>query len=362
MKPKTIILLVVAVGCGLGASIMTSRLLADRRKADEPEPTVDVLVATARVAGWTAIKEPEKAFEKKAVPVSFAPKRPVSDFAELKDQKLNKSVGEGHLLLKDDLLTKEQLSVIDQLLPGQRAVAVKVNAESLGGGWVLPATRVDVLCTMRGDQASAKLILQDMLVMAVGDQDQRNPEQKSMLGQTVTLAATPEQAGRLSLGASLGELRLLPKGHGDTSRVGHFEVKPDDLKQPARAGQRDDRVAAGPVSVPPSVLPLPELKPEEKKAEPKKEVVQGEEKAAAKQERHTMKIIVGSSVTRRVFNSVNKRDDDEDEEGSSATAGPEGRPEPMKADPKPVTKSDPKPAAAMPPRTGARAGRTRVGS
>ena len=30
MKPKTLILMVVAVTCGLGASYMTSRLLAER--------------------------------------------------------------------------------------------------------------------------------------------------------------------------------------------------------------------------------------------------------------------------------------------------------------------------------------------
>ncbi len=33
MKPKTMILMVVAVVCGLGASYMTSRLLADRSRA-----------------------------------------------------------------------------------------------------------------------------------------------------------------------------------------------------------------------------------------------------------------------------------------------------------------------------------------
>ena len=34
MKPKTLILMVVAITCGLGASYMTSRLLADRQPDD----------------------------------------------------------------------------------------------------------------------------------------------------------------------------------------------------------------------------------------------------------------------------------------------------------------------------------------
>src|SRR5438309_2345178 len=55
MKPKTMILMVVAVVCGLGASYMTSRLLAERedQKQAPPEvivqqvPKVNVLVLAA---------------------------------------------------------------------------------------------------------------------------------------------------------------------------------------------------------------------------------------------------------------------------------------------------------------------------
>src|SRR5690348_8920368 len=138
MKPKTIILLIVAVGCGLGASIMTSRLLADRRKSEEPEATVTIVVSKGRITGWTAIKDPEKEFEVREVPEAYAHKRGIRSLEELKDQKLNKTINGDYVVLKDDLLTKEQASIIEQLLPGQRAVAIRVNAESVGGGFVLP--------------------------------------------------------------------------------------------------------------------------------------------------------------------------------------------------------------------------------
>ena len=46
MKPKTMILMVVAIVCGLGASYMTSRLLAERGEAPAAEQKkVTVLVA-----------------------------------------------------------------------------------------------------------------------------------------------------------------------------------------------------------------------------------------------------------------------------------------------------------------------------
>ena len=62
MKPKTMILMVVAVACGLGASYMTSKLLANRNNTPAPVETVDVLVTTAKVPAWQPIKEPEYTF------------------------------------------------------------------------------------------------------------------------------------------------------------------------------------------------------------------------------------------------------------------------------------------------------------
>src|SRR4051812_38842414 len=147
MKPKTMILMIVAVGCGLGASIMTSRLLAERRDKDQGEPTVPVVVTKARITGWTELKEPEKMFEVKEYPVSLAPKNPVGDLEKLKGKKLNKNVIEGYALTEADLLDKAQQSVADQLLPGQRATAIKVDARSLAGGYVFPGSRVDILMT-----------------------------------------------------------------------------------------------------------------------------------------------------------------------------------------------------------------------
>src|SRR5437870_12752847 len=84
MKPKTMILMVVAVACGLGASYMTSKLLADRNKPQET-PGVPVLVAKERIPAWLAIKDPEKYFEIKEYPSELAPRRAINDFAQIKD-------------------------------------------------------------------------------------------------------------------------------------------------------------------------------------------------------------------------------------------------------------------------------------
>lgn len=237
MKPKTMILMVVAVGCGLGASYMTSKLLADRNKTP-PIETVPVLVAKARIASWQPIKEPEKLFEVKQYPVDVAPKNAIGDFAEVKDQRLKSFLEEGKPLSKDDLVNKEQLSLEGSILPGQRGTAIRVNAEQVIGGFILPGSRVDVICTMRGSEIATKLILQNMLVLAADQDDSKNPEKKTILAQTVTLAVTPEEGARLALAASMGELKLWLRNPGDQEHIKHIAVRPSDLDAPGRFQRR----------------------------------------------------------------------------------------------------------------------------
>jgi pilus assembly protein CpaB len=335
MKPKTLILLVVAVGCGLGASIMTSRLLADRQRQSEPEPMVRVLVAKGRVPGFLPLKEPEKLFDIVEMPAKFAPKRHYAgegdklDAAQLKDQKLNKTLGEGHILLTDDIQSKDQRSIVDMLQPGQRAVAITVNAASTVAGFVHPGSRVDVVSTVRGQESSSQLILQNMLVVAVDDNDTRNPDKKVILGQTVTLAATPEEAGRLTLAQAMGELRLLLKAEGDTSRVSQFTIKPADLRKAPSDSSRlppPSTVVGGPSS-PPPVLPLDPLPPDEKKGP--SEVVKVDKKPDPPRELprrklHVMRIVTGASTEKVMFDLNRSRDEeDDDAQGGSPARKPD---------------------------------------
>src|SRR5436305_5390530 len=159
MKPKTLVLMVVAVGCGLAASYMTSRLLQER-KNQPAEAKVKILVAKQKISPWVPIKEPEKFFVEKEVPESAAPRKALNGFEEVKDQKLCKVVSEGSIVTTDDLLCMDRWWPAHPMKPGQRAIAVKVSAKSLADGRVRPGTHVDVVSTPRGG-GETKTILQD---------------------------------------------------------------------------------------------------------------------------------------------------------------------------------------------------------
>src|SRR5438445_4432536 len=94
MKPKTMILLGVAVGCGLVASYLTSKVLADRSSGEQQVDMVTVLSAKRNLPMGIVIKDPEKYFVEKEIPKSAAPKKGLSGFDEIKNQKLVKPVSE----------------------------------------------------------------------------------------------------------------------------------------------------------------------------------------------------------------------------------------------------------------------------
>jgi hypothetical protein len=216
-----------------------------------------------------------------------------------------------------------------------------VTSESLVGGFVLPNTRVDVMCTTRGTDASARIILQNMLVLAVDTQDQRDEKTRSIIGQTVTLAATSEEATRLSLAQSVGELRLLLKNSNDSKRTETTEARVDDLKRPLH---NDDGTERETRSLPKTLVNLPPVTEEPRAPEPVP-VVKKEE---PRRKRHVMTIVNGQTTDKAVF-LLGRCEEDEDADSARKEDNKEEKPrtETKKTDP-PTTAAPPPAKAATP--------------
>ncbi len=303
MKPRTIILLVVAVVCGLAAMYMTNRLLADKG-TPPPVNTVKVLVSKQKVSAWAPIKKPEDLFEVKEVPEGTYSPKCITDFKQLQDKALRQPLSEQMPVTPDDLLNETTSGLVGMLKEGQRAVAIKVTPESLVGGFVLPGSKVDVMfIKKRGDgDSQAQIFLQDMLVLAVDMKRTRDQDQEAVLGSTATLAASPEQAEQLSLAQALGDLRLLLRTPLDgQANLKYKAVKIDDLTHPLHT--EDPNKPDGPDTDPASggaVTSLPALPkvvaPVVPPVEPVKVAV-----APPPPKTFTMKIKNGETVSWAVF-------------------------------------------------------------
>jgi pilus assembly protein CpaB len=313
MKPKTLILMVVAIGCGLVASYMTSRVIAD--KSDKPvEEKVAVLVARQNITMGTVVKDPEKLFEEKQFTKGEEPKKAIRSFDDIKNKILNKPLGAEQFVTADDLTDKENSGLSQFMTKGMRAVAIKVDAGSSVGGFVLPHTRVDVVSVVKQNEHNtySKIILQNVLVLAV-DTIQNKPDDKNaIVSNTVTLQVTPQQAEALTMATELGKLNLILRAYGDEEKVATTGITPKGVTQGGqdRGEEGTGFVEEGPrrtglgglskiPDVPKETKPVTttptqvvEVKPVEPPPPPKT---------------HTLTIYNGDNVTRAVF-TLNDKD------------------------------------------------------
>jgi pilus assembly protein CpaB len=102
----------------------------------------------------------------------------------------------------------------------KRAMAVKVNTVVGVAGFIKPGNRVDVLVTLRRSPPVAKMVLENVLVLATGAEIERKGKQrKPSPVKVITLEVTPREAEKLALAANQGELRLALRNLHDANSV-----------------------------------------------------------------------------------------------------------------------------------------------
>jgi pilus assembly protein CpaB len=212
MKPKTMILMGLAIACGLGASYMTSRLLADR--VPEEKEMVDVLVAKKDLSVGQYLGKPEEFFELKAIPKDADKMENIRSFDALKNKILKQARNKGETVAPQSLFDKNESLAIPA---GYQATGLRVNLETSASGLsTLPHSRVDVLFTQRGQSlkdTSCIYLLQNVLVLAADGKIERDGV--TAVAQVVTLALTPEDTKRLTLAKDLGIINLSLRTPGD---------------------------------------------------------------------------------------------------------------------------------------------------
>ncbi|WP_370160909.1 Flp pilus assembly protein CpaB [Limimaricola soesokkakensis] len=125
-------------------------------------------------------------------------------------------------------LRREKISATDTgylsalLSPGQRAVSVKVTAESTAGGFILPEDRVDVLHTVIPEDKAGgvtRTVVTNVRVLAI-DQQTIAPEANAVASaKTATLELGPAQAEIVSAAEANGSLSLSLRASADNSEM-----------------------------------------------------------------------------------------------------------------------------------------------
>jgi pilus assembly protein CpaB len=206
MKPKTMILMGLAVTCGLGASYMTSRLLAERTPVEDEK--IEILVAKRNMSVGERLLKPEELFEKKQVSKESEPPDAIRDFEALKGKSMKQSRNKGEHVTPNNLRgEKEQLDIPE----GYFAMGLGVNLEGTASGFAtLPKSRVNIIWTVRGPDANSsysQLLLQNVLVLAA-DLKLNSDGELASPAQVVTFALSTEDVLKINLAKHIGTLSL----------------------------------------------------------------------------------------------------------------------------------------------------------
>src|SRR5262245_2098026 len=216
MKQKNLVMLGVAVGCGLVAAIAVAKLSAGSSKAPD---TVKVLVAKKDLPVQTKLdsKELDNLLTWADMPRGLVPADAVSSLDDVKDKELNRTLKTGKPVAYSDLGVVPCIARPD----GHKQITFRSSEVDAVAGFVRPGSKVDVMFVERtaAGKSRAGIILKNMLVLAVNMTDRLRDGQGPAIPQveSVSLAVTDNQARMLALAEDKGKLKLVLRGNDKKS-------------------------------------------------------------------------------------------------------------------------------------------------
>ncbi|MGL4513584.1 MAG: Flp pilus assembly protein CpaB [Lacipirellulaceae bacterium] len=237
MRPKSLILLALALGCGLAASIGISQVMdANARRPGQALETKPIYVALHNINLGDPIGASMIALEE--WPADRVPTGSLTKLEEVEGRRPRTTLVAGTPILEAQLLAAGEFAdPIVNIPDGFRLSTIAVNAEKSAAGLLSPGDRVDVQLFVDANQRSGvreamtRVILQNIRVFAVEQAVQRSAEgeEAKAIPKTVSLLVTPEQASKLDLAQNLGELSLIPRNPNDEGSPAMVEVTAADL-------------------------------------------------------------------------------------------------------------------------------------
>ena len=208
-----------AVVIGLITSLLVMGWLHEaelRRGVEAAVPVVstsEVVVAKADLA-WGTKLAPEM-LQVVNYPAGALPDGHYKNVDELKDAVLLHDMKTNEPILQSKLASGKDVGVGVAAVtdPSKRAMSVKVDEVIGVSGFIKPGDHVDVMVTIEPDSKSqhpiAKLILENIRVLAAGMQYEKNGSEKEPKPvQVMTLEVEIEEAEKLALASTQGKLRL----------------------------------------------------------------------------------------------------------------------------------------------------------
>ncbi|GJL85050.1 MAG: hypothetical protein DHS20C02_08250 [Micavibrio sp.] len=243
MNKNILIVLGGAVAVALVVAMLVQVTLGGQK--DQPtqmEEKLEVLVATKDLSIGSELKAGDlrwQSWPKGSVFSGAVIRKDGKKAEEALEGRLRRDITEGEPVLRSALLSESKGNFVAASLdPGMRAVALKVSAESMVGGFIGPGDRVDIILTYKEkiktddedpraqdiinknlSKLATETILQNVTVLAIDQMATRPDDDKIKVGKTVSVAVDIYGAEKLALAREMGELTLSLRGIGDDAIV-----------------------------------------------------------------------------------------------------------------------------------------------
>jgi len=260
---RSITSLIVGIVLGVAAVVLMALYLRSARPAVDASQAMGNIVVAAvdmpigteikpefvKIVQWPVVSIPKDAF--------VASDEIFKGAAQPGDRVSLKIVKVGEPILKTNVSGfGGRATMSREVARGMRAVAIRIDDVSGVAGFILPGDRVDVMLTRQVDTSSGPggsnlgtdVILQNITVLGVdqlADQDRDKP----LVGRTVTVEVTPDQAQKLALAQQAGSLGLALRNAETLDKAPISRVRVPDLYGEAKAPKPVHHVAAAGPSV-----------------------------------------------------------------------------------------------------------------
>lgn len=224
MRPKSIILLTLALGCGLVASIGINQVMANRRSGPvvETGQTTPIFVAATEIG----IGDPltPQVLKLEPWPNDKLPSGSLGKLEDVEGRRSRAKFYPGEPIIEAKLLPKGEsgASAIDMIPKGMRVVPIRVDAVTGASGMILPGDRVDMLVHLAEQPAKGvpraitRTFLHNIKVFAVDDvYDRPGSESSTLSAKTISVLVSPEQAELVALACNLGTVQLVMRSATD---------------------------------------------------------------------------------------------------------------------------------------------------
>ncbi len=212
MRAKSMVLILIALGCGLVASIAISQVMErGANSGNAALETVQIYVATTDIDANDQLSAENVRVED--WPKSKVPEGAILDFEQVAERFARVRFYEGEPILQAKLANELEGPAI-KIPDGFRVCSLKVQMDTAVSGLVNPGDRVDIYGYFRKSaevpKTGTREILRNVRVFAVNSETEQetDPDGRQIAAKTVSVLVEQKQVAKLMLATELGTLRL----------------------------------------------------------------------------------------------------------------------------------------------------------